>query len=412
MESKYIEMAIPFFFLFIGIEVFVNFIKKKKYYSFKDSINDLSCGITQQIVGVFISLTLYISLYNSFHLFDISLNSTIAWVLCFIGVDIAYYWYHRTSHEVSAIWGSHVAHHQSEEYNLTVALRQGAFEQYFSLWFYLPLALLGFPPVMFFANNQFNSIYQFFVHTRLVNKLGPLEIMFTTPSHHRVHHGKNPKYIDRNYSGVFIIWDRIFGSFQKEEEEVVYGTVKPLKSWNPIWANFENWVNLAKTFYKTNGLKNKFKLLIMNPGWQPEQEKFDIPEVSTDTYEKYETAIPAGLNIYAFVQFLLGLAIALTLLEVNTKLAFWENAYLALVSLIALSNVGGIFETKKWVLPLEVIKLILVISFVLYQDWAINLKLPVALACFVMLVWVFKYRRLFFSNLTSVLSFKGEEAKN
>jgi alkylglycerol monooxygenase len=395
MESKYIEMAIPFFFLFIGIEVLVNFIKKKKYYSFKDSVNDLSCGITQQIVGVFINLTLYIFLYNNFHLFNIPLDSTIAWILCFIGVDIGYYWYHRMSHEVSIIWGSHVAHHQSEEYNLTVALRQGAFEQYFSAWFYLPLALLGFPPVMFFANHQFNSIYQFFVHTRLINKLGPIELIFTTPSHHRVHHGKNPIYIDRNYSGVFIIWDRLFGSFQKEEEEVVYGTVKPLKSWNPIWANFENWVNLAKIFYRTQGLSNKFKLLIMNPGWQPGEQKFNIPDVNAVTYEKYKTEIPQGLNIYAFIQFLTGLGITLTFLKIHPQLTLGNNFIIALISLISLLNVGAVFEAKKWVLPLEIGKYLLISSFVLYQDWALNIKMPVVLALSIMLFWFLGYRSVF-----------------
>ena len=153
--------------------------------------------------------------------------------MLFLGVDCAYYWFHRIAHEYNAPWAGHVVHHSSEDYNLAVALRQGTFQGLFSWVFYLPLALLGFPPAWFAAMTSFDLLYQFWIHTRAIGKLGPLEWVLNTPSHHRVHHARNPKYLDKNYAGTLIIWDRMFGTFQAEEEEPVYGLTKPLEQLEP-----------------------------------------------------------------------------------------------------------------------------------------------------------------------------------
>jgi len=146
-------------------------------------------------------------------------------------------------------WATHIAHHQSEEYNLSVALRQGVFQGFFFNFFYLPLAFLGFPPVVYIVCSQINTIYQFWIHTRTVGKLGFLERFMHTPSHHRVHHGRDAKYIDRNHAGVFIIWDKMFGTFQEEEEEPNYGLVSPLQSWNPVWGQVHYFAKLARRSY-------------------------------------------------------------------------------------------------------------------------------------------------------------------
>jgi sterol desaturase/sphingolipid hydroxylase (fatty acid hydroxylase superfamily) len=207
MEKSYIQLAIPVFFLLIGVELVAARLLERDAYRFSDSLNDLSCGILQQLLEVFLKTALfagYAWLFAAHRVCEIPAAAAWAWLACFLGVDFCYYWFHRWSHEVNAGWAAHVVHHQSEEYNLSVALRQGAFQPAFSWLFYLPLALVGFPPAMFLAVSSFNTLYQFWIHTRLVGRLGPLEWLLNTPSHHRVHHARNPKYVDRNHGGTLV----------------------------------------------------------------------------------------------------------------------------------------------------------------------------------------------------------------
>ncbi|HTM99937.1 MAG TPA: sterol desaturase family protein, partial [Pedobacter sp.] len=249
MKVDYIALSVPVFFILIGIELAYAFYKKLKYYRFNDSISNLSQGIGSQITGLFVKTLLFFGykyIFENWRLFD--LPTTIwVWILLFIGVDFFYYWFHRMSHQVNALWAAHIVHHQSEEYNLTVALRQSWFQSWFAWVFYLPLAFIGFDPIMFVTLSAFNTLYQFWIHTRAIKHMGFLEHILNTPSHHRVHHGSNPKYIDKNHAGSLIIWDKMFGTFQKEEEEVYFGITTPLASWNPVWANFHYWVELWQT---------------------------------------------------------------------------------------------------------------------------------------------------------------------
>jgi sterol desaturase/sphingolipid hydroxylase (fatty acid hydroxylase superfamily) len=240
MAPNLILYAIPFFFLLIFLEIIYCLVKRKSYYRLNDSIADLSTGIGNQLSGIiFKSFTLfgYIYLYQNFRIytFDLStpLTSFISWILAFLIYDFFYYWSHRMSHEWNLFWASHVVHHSSEEFNLTVALRQPALG-IFNWIFYLPMAIVGFSPEFFLLHGQINLIYQFWIHTRTIGRLGFLELFLNTPSHHRVHHGRNPKYIDKNYGGILILWDKIFGTFQGEEEEPAYGIKYPIKTWNPL----------------------------------------------------------------------------------------------------------------------------------------------------------------------------------
>jgi alkylglycerol monooxygenase len=254
----YVTYAVPVFFLLIGVELAAALWEQKKAYRLHDSINDLSCGITEQTIGLFLKGMLFAGYVGTFgyatargiNVVDINRYSTggkwMAAILLFLGVDCAYYWFHRIAHEYNAPWAGHVVHHSSEDYNLAVALRQGTFQGVFSWVFYLPLALVGYPPSWFAAMASFDTLYQFWIHTRAIGKLGPMEWVFNTPSHHRVHHARNPKYLDKNYAGTLIIWDRMFGTFQPEEEEPVYGLTKPLNSWNPLWANLHVWRDLCR----------------------------------------------------------------------------------------------------------------------------------------------------------------------
>ena len=286
-----IELAIPFFFILIGIELVVSRIVHKKVYRLNDSINDLSMGIIDQTVNAFLATIYFMSylwVYHHFRLFDMGadplqnyegimpwLKDTIGtpwwvWVLCFLAKDFGYYWAHRMSHEMNVGWATHVAHHQSEEYNLAVALRQGAFQGFFFNFFYLPLAFVGFPPAVYLTCSALDTLYQFWIHTRTVGKLGPIEWVMNTPSHHRVHHGRDEKYVDKNHAGTFIIWDRMFGTFQVEEEEPNYGTVTPLKSWNPVWAQVMYFWKLCQLSWRAPKFGDKFRVWYREPGFLPE----------------------------------------------------------------------------------------------------------------------------------------------
>jgi alkylglycerol monooxygenase len=242
-----IVLSIPIFFILIGIELVVERFSHRKLYRLPDAIANLSCGITSQLSGLFmriLAIGIYEIVYANFALFTLD-RSWLYWLGLFLLTDFTYYWAHRMSHEINLFWGGHVVHHQSEEYNLSVALRQSSFQVVWTFAFSLPIALLGFNTVDFVLISAFNTLYQFWIHTETINKMGWFEYVFNTPSHHRVHHGRNPKYIDKNHAGSLIIWDKMFGTFQAEEERPTYGITKPINSWNAVWANFSHYVVMA-----------------------------------------------------------------------------------------------------------------------------------------------------------------------
>ena len=363
---KLIVYAIPVFFILIGIELLIARMRNLSYYRFNDAVTNLSCGIGSQISGIFLKTFTFIG-YT--YLYQHSIwkiqDTVITGVLLFIGVDFFYYWFHRLAHEISFLWGSHVVHHQSEEYNLTVALRQAALQGAFSWVFYLPLAVVGFSPAMFLTIASLQTLYQFWIHTKLINKMHPaFEYVFNTPSHHRVHHGVNPKYIDRNHGGTLIIFDRMFGTFQVEEEEVVYGITKQPKSWNPVYVNFEYWVDLFKETFSVKSHADKVRMMLKGPGWKPAELGGMEPmkDVSYATFTKYDTEIPGALNYYVLAQFVLVLAGTTIFLNTEMKEPFSGNILLkvgtALVIILSLVNIGGIFERKAWVPVLEYVRLV------------------------------------------------------
>ena len=358
-----IALSIPIFFALIGVELLVARARGETLYRYNDSINDLACGILQQVLGVFTKVIVfggYVLLYQTGHLFDIPRESVWTWVLCFLGVDFFYYWFHRVSHESALPWGAHIVHHQSEEYNLAVALRQGAFQPLFSWLFYLPLAALGFPPLVFLTCSSLNTLYQFWIHTRAIGKLGPVEWLFNTPSHHRVHHGCDEKYLDKNYAGTLIIWDRLFGSFQEEEEEPTYGITKPLKSWNPLWANVHFYADLVRAGRQAPSWPEKIKLWLAPPGYRPEWATPAERRVSPLTHGeagKYDATAPTPLNAYVFLQFLIAVVLTVLLLFAAGEMAVAERVALAALITWTVADLGGIFDRKRWLLLSELLRL-------------------------------------------------------
>lgn len=378
-----IKASIPLFFLLIAAELLWSKAVGRRVMRLNDSLSDLSCGILSQLAGIFTKLfTIGIFIWvgerwavqhwlptvpvwperapflavAGFPWLSVDAAALLSWSAVFVLVDFCYYWSHRYAHEINILWAGHVVHHSSEEYNLPVALRQSALHGLMSWVFYLPLAFMGVPWRMFVACNALNLIYQFWIHTRAVGRLSPLgEYILNTPSHHRVHHGVNPKYQDKNYAGVFIVFDRWFGTFQVEEEEPVYGITKPLKSWNPLWANVHVFVQIAKDAWRAERWRDKLRIVFGRPGWRPpELGAIERPrEVSAETFVKYDPPVPAPLAWYAFAQFVLALVAAFLLLGKAEALPLWVSGIAAFFIAVALAGVGGIFESAKWAGTLE-----------------------------------------------------------
>ncbi len=402
MRIDLITPAIPFFFLLIGIELVVSRWMKKDYYRFNDSISDLSCGISQVVLVVFMRVALlagYVFVFENFRMMSLPVDSVWLWIGALLLYDFCYYWFHRISHEVNIVWGSHVPHHQSEEYNLSVALRQGSFQGVFSAAFFWPLALAGVPPVIYVTVGEIDTLYQFWIHTRTIGRMGFLEWFLNTPSHHRVHHGKNPKYIDKNHGGILIIWDRLFGTFQREEEQVVYGTVKPYQSFNPLFANIEYWLDVMKLSMAAPRWRDKFLVWVKEPGWMPEGlgPQKPIPHVDARTYQRFDVKIPTVLNIYVLVMFVPMLAVTVYFLlnQSNPAWTGWEKGALAGLILLTLFSLGGILEGKRWSLVAEGLRLLFILmgSFMYLFRW--DQRLGVTMVTVGLLIVLYRFRDRF-----------------
>ncbi|KAG8283621.1 hypothetical protein J6590_014143 [Homalodisca vitripennis] len=249
---------------------------------------------------------LYIYIYEHFHIIDLPWESPVTWYIAAIGVDFCYYWVHRASHEIHILWAQHQVHHSSEDYNLAVGLRQSVLQGWCGFIFYLPMAVFV-PPAQFLTHQQFNLLYQFWIHTETVKSLGPLEWLLNTPKHHRVHHGSTLYCLDKNYGGFLIIWDRLFGTFQKEEEkkEIIYGLVKNQPSFNPLFLQVFYNMNVWNKMQSMAGWQNKLGAVIKGPSWLPGKPwtGADEDKIDVKSRVKYDVKLPLWLNVYIIVHF-------------------------------------------------------------------------------------------------------------
>jgi len=401
MDARSIAIAIPLFFLLIGVEMLATKRLPGGAFRFADSISSLSCGVGQQVLGFLLGAVQvggYALVYEHLRVATISPSSVLAWVVLLFGVDLCYFLYHWASHRVNFLWATHAVHHQSEEYNLTTALRQSWFTSVTSWIFYLPLAVAGFPPLMFVLMLTANTLYQFWIHTRAVGRLGFLEVFLNTPSHHRVHHGIDPIYIDRNYGGIFIFWDRLFGTFQREEQEPVYGTVKPLASFNPVWANVEPWVHLGKMARQTRRLRDKIFVWFMPPEWRPADlgGPVTIPEVTRSEQRRYGIWAPRGLNTYVLVGFATIAAATGGLLLYAAALSSLKLMAIVVLVIVTMVTWGALFEAKAWAVPLEWARLALAVALGAWLAAGTSAFVPVtagaAAGALLLAIWVGRYR--------------------
>ncbi len=272
--SQVIVLAIPVFLLMMLGEFALARKRGVVVYRFSDAINSLTLGGLSQLSGLFtklLALGIYTAVYDTVAVFPhLAFWST--WygvLLALLFYDLCYYWLHRAGHEVAVFWAAHVVHHQSQHYNLSTALRQTSSGALLGWLFYLPMAVAGVPPLIFGIVALIDLLYQFWVHTELVRKLGWFDRVFCSPSNHRVHHAVNEQYLDKNYGGILILWDRLFGSFREEGEPCVYGTRGELRSWDPLWANAAVYAELARDSWRTGNGLDKLRVWFKPPGWRP-----------------------------------------------------------------------------------------------------------------------------------------------
>lgn len=260
-------IAIPIFAALIAIEAWFARRRNPEFYEARDAWTNILIGFVSVAFGALFGLfigVIYTFAYE-FAPFKFPADAWWTWVVLFFVDDLAYYWFHRISHESRLFWNFHVVHHSSEHYNLSVAVRQSWFSGTLHWIFYAPVMLLGFAPWMFALMHGFNLIYQFWIHTRFVKRMGWLEYVLNTPSHHRVHHGVNNPYLDKNYAGVLIIWDRLFGSFVPETEEPRYGIIKPINSYNPLWINTHGWAEMFAAMRERRTILEKLRCIFASP---------------------------------------------------------------------------------------------------------------------------------------------------
>ena len=267
----------PIILFLIVLEITISALKGLKYYNFKDSLGSIGLitgNIVVNIITKGLIIAFYLYLYQ-FRLFDFSILGSI-WVeilLTVLAIDFIYYWFHRTSHHVRFFWAIHMNHHSSEEMNFLVALRQAWFNPIFRVPFFFILPLIGFNPLLTVIVGAASTLWAVIQHTKMIGKLGPLEWIFVTPSAHRVHHGVNDEYMDKNFGNLFIIWDRMFGTHQLEEESVIYGLKRNVKTSNPFKITLFTWREIYKDFTISKDGKDKIKSIFGSPDWEPRELK-------------------------------------------------------------------------------------------------------------------------------------------
>lgn len=368
MESyaQVLNFAIPFFVVLIVIEWVAGYFKGVETNRSMDTISSLSSGLTNTTKDV-LGLSIVIISYNWMveHLAIYQIESKLwMYVVAFIGLDFAGYWSHRWSHEINLFWNRHIIHHSSEEFNLACALRQ-SISNIFAIFTFLfiPMALVGVPTEVIGIVAPLHLFAQFWYHTRLIDRMGILEYIIVTPSHHRVHHSINPEYLDKNYSQVFIVWDKLFGTFQEEMKEVppVYGVKRAVSTWNPILINFQHFWLLLKDAWRTQSWWDKVRVWFMPTGWRPEDVIEDYPVESIENVyqqQKYDTPLSYPIKIWSWVQLLIHIFLMLYLFnniaEVNLAAVLLYGLFL----FISIFSYTTLMDGSKYAVITELIKVI------------------------------------------------------
>ena len=370
-SSIIITLAVPAFFILIFIELIYGLASGKSNYRLNDTFTSISLGLISRYIpllglGIQGAAFAYVAQYYNLKLF--SSSSVWVWIFAFFLYDFCYYWMHRLHHEVKVLWATHVVHHHGEEFNLSTALRQTSTGFLWKWIFYLPIFIIGIPPEVFVTVAGVNLVYQFWVHTEHIPKLGWYEYVFVSPSNHRIHHAQNKHYVDANYGGVFILWDRLFGTYKEELEELkpIYGTAKPLKSWNPFKANLDIFREMLVDSTRTKSYKDKIKVWFSRPNWRPEDVKDKYPIIKNDleNFKPYNPEVSSEVKIYGWIQLLFLLVISAVITSTVGAQTYLETSLFALILTASCTISLVAFENYNLKVFPEIVKSIVVLALI------------------------------------------------
>ena len=410
-KSMIITLAIPVFFLLIIIEYFYGRYVGKNTYRLNDTVTSITVGMISRFptmlnLGVQSVIFVYISSYLNMEL--LSVKNPFTWIIAFLLYDLSYYWMHRMHHEIKILWATHSVHHHGEDYNLATALRQTSTGWLWKWIFYMPMIILGVPGEVFITVAGVNLVYQFWVHTEHIGHLGFLEKIFITPMNHRIHHAQNKEYIDANYGGVFIIWDRMFGTYNPQRPDIkpVYGTATPLNSWNPLWANFQVFSIMIKDTIKTKSWKDKIKVWFSKTYWRPED---CIEEKNpNEFYKKFNPEITTDIKLFSFFQMLFTILVSGAVITFISNHAYSEIITFGLFIIALTSLTGYLMQSNthayQLILYFSVISIFSILYFELLNFELLSTKLLLAqlLANTLAVTGIRLFQSLTFSGLLKV----------
>lgn len=389
--------------LTILLEAWIAHRRGRSAYDTADALTSLHLGMVSQVVGLFVKLAMlgiYTAVYQHWRFASLPANSVWVWLGALLAYDFCYYWAHRLGHEVGVLWAAHVVHHSSEFYNLSTALRQTSSGWVLGWLFYLPMALAGVPPLVLVGVGLIDLLYQYWVHTEMVGRLGWLDRVFVTPSNHRVHHGQNDYCIDRNYGGILILFDRVFGTYADEraDERIVYGVRTPLRSLNPAWANLHYYADLWRASRSVRGWRNKLHVWFGPPGgWTGEPlGHFDAVQ-----FTLFRPATPPAAALYAMLQFGLLVPCVSHLIAIAPSLALPELLLYAAVVIASTLALGALLEGRPWAQRAEQARALgLGLAFALLPQWfgyaaPMVLKVAILVIMVIAVVWLDKKIKTF-----------------
>jgi sterol desaturase/sphingolipid hydroxylase (fatty acid hydroxylase superfamily) len=353
-SAQIIVLATPVFLVLIALEFAVGLVRRRNTYRLADALSSIGLGVMSQVTGVFGRLLrtgIYALVFEQVALVRLPADAWWVWLFALVFYDFSYYGYHRAGHRVAVLWAAHAVHHQSEDYNLSTALRQTSSGFLLGWIFYLPMALAGVPPLVFGVVALVDLLYQYWVHTQQIGRLGWFDRWFCAPSNHRVHHAVNDRYLDKNFGGILIVWDRMFGTFEPErdDEPCVYGTRAPLRSWNPVWANLQVYRDLALDSWRARSWFDKLLVWLKPPGWRPADVAARWPRPAFDLHSVAPFDPPLGRAAVWISALLFATVLSATsaFLWHSHRLAFGEQVAAVLAIVAALWAIGAITERQR-----------------------------------------------------------------
>jgi sterol desaturase/sphingolipid hydroxylase (fatty acid hydroxylase superfamily) len=409
MKLNYLALAVPLFMFFIGLEYYYSKRKGKNYFQYAESIANLNVGIAERLLDVFTTglfFFVFDYVHKHFALLNIKPNA-LTWILLFLATDLVWYWYHRLAHEINVFWAAHVVHHQSEDFNYTVSARITVFQALVRCMFWSILPLIGFPAIMISTFLIIHGLYPFFIHTRALGRWGWFEKILVTPTHHGLHHASNPEYLDKNYGDVLIIWDKMFGTFVRERNDVklTYGLTKQLNSHSFLWQHFHFPLEIYFNFRKAKGLRAKCRVLFgkpddLNPNYRLVLER-KLLSLNPARDNKPTQAMRQYLTAQTVFSIILLFVVALFV----HYLSIVQVLLLSFFILLSLINSGAILDQRRWIFYLEYFRVILVL-ITIAVFYPTNWTVSGIMAALLLLIWYFRpiqrlYLRFLYTNSQS-----------